>query len=131
MSLELMNYQPVGDKKNSDLFNEYRIKIYERRKSSGLEDLLKGVCALVVQVETGDAISYLQELYIMTPYRFREAYQNDTVWGGRGSITSGIDVATWLEPGELLKGTSHQHYAVNWDLADPDSFRAHHQSMHG
>ena len=53
------------------------------------------------------------------------------VWGGRGSITSGIDVATWLEPGELLKGTSHQHYAVNWDLADPDSFRAHHQSKPG
>ena len=53
------------------------------------------------------------------------------VWGGRGSITSGIDVATWLEPGELLKGTSHQHYAVNWDLADPDSFRAHHQVIHG
>ena len=78
MSLELLDYQPVGDKKNSDLFNEYRIKIYERRKSSGLEDLLHGVCALVVQVETGDAISYLQELYIMTPYRFREAYQNDT-----------------------------------------------------
>lgn len=78
MSLDIMNYEPVGDKKSSDFFNEYRMKIYERRKSSGIEDLLSEITALVVQVETGDAIPYMQELYVMTPYRFREAYLNDT-----------------------------------------------------
>ena len=78
MSIDTMTYQPVGDKKNSDFFNDYRLKIYQRRKSSGLEDLLENICALVVQVETGDAISYMEELYQMTPYRFRDAYLNET-----------------------------------------------------
>jgi hypothetical protein len=63
MTLDLMTYEPVGDKKNSDFFNEYRLKIYERRKSSGLEELLGNMCAVVVQVETGDAMAYLEELY--------------------------------------------------------------------
>ena len=40
MSLDLMTWEPLGDKKNSDFFNEYRLKIYERRRASGLEDLL-------------------------------------------------------------------------------------------
>ena len=62
MSLYIMSYEPVGDKKNSDFFNEYRLKIYERRKSSGLEDLLGNMCAIVVQVETGDALAYMEEL---------------------------------------------------------------------
>lgn len=78
MSLDIMEYEPVGDKKNSDFFNEYRLKIYQRRKSSGIEDLLKDICALVVQVETGDALPYMQELYLMSPYRFRDAYLNET-----------------------------------------------------
>ncbi len=78
MSLDIMSYEPVGDKKNSDFFNEYRLKIYERRKSSGLEDLLGNMCAIVVQVETGDALAYMEELYVMTPYRFSDAYINET-----------------------------------------------------
>ncbi len=78
MNLNLSDYQPVGDKKNSDFFNEYRQKIYERRRSSGLEDLLQEIFALVVQVETGDALPYMEELYLMTPYRFRDAYLNAT-----------------------------------------------------
>ena len=55
MTLDLMTYQPSGDKKNSDFFNEYRVKIFERRKSSGLEDLLDRMRGIVVQVEHGDA----------------------------------------------------------------------------
>ena len=43
MTLDLMTYEPLGDKKSSDFFNEYRLKIFERRKSSGLEDLLGGI----------------------------------------------------------------------------------------
>lgn len=78
MSLDIMEYSPVGDKKSSDFFNEYRLKIYQRRQSSGLEDLLGTMRALVVSVETGDALPYLQELYLMTPYRFHAVYRNDT-----------------------------------------------------
>ena len=32
MTLDIMTYQPAGDKKSSDFFNEYRLKIYERRQ---------------------------------------------------------------------------------------------------
>jgi hypothetical protein len=78
MSVDVMSVAPLGDKENSDFFNEYRLKIFERRKKSGLEDLLKNICALVVQVETGDAISYLEELYLMTPYRLLCTYLNET-----------------------------------------------------
>ena len=78
MSLDIMGYIPVGDKHSSDFFNEYRMKIYARRKASGIEDLLGRIRALVVSVETGDALPYLRELYLMSPYRFHSAYQNET-----------------------------------------------------
>lgn len=73
-----LTYTPKGDKHNSDYFNEYRIKIYERRIASGLADLLGDICAVVVQVQTGDAISYLKELYLMTPYRYQASYISST-----------------------------------------------------
>jgi hypothetical protein len=56
-----MTWEPLGDKKNSDFFNEYRLKIYERRRVSGLEDLLGRICGLVVQVDHGDALAYMEE----------------------------------------------------------------------
>lgn len=68
-TMDLMTYAPVGDKKNSDFFNEYRLKIYDRRRSSGLEDLLGAMRGVVLQVETGDGIACLEELYQMTTYR--------------------------------------------------------------
>lgn len=78
MALDMMTYEPLGDKKSSDFFNEYRLKIFERRKASGVEDLLDSICALVVQVETGDALAYMEELYLMTPYRLKGAFVSDT-----------------------------------------------------
>ncbi len=78
MSIDLMSYEPLGDKKNSDLFNEYRLKIYQRRKSSGLDDLLETMAALVISVDTGSAADYLGELYLMTPYRLQSLYRNPT-----------------------------------------------------
>lgn len=78
MSIDLKTYEPVGDKKNSDIFNEYRLKIYERRQSSGLEDLLNNMAAVVLSIEADDAIPYLSEVYLMTPYRLEAAYASDT-----------------------------------------------------
>jgi hypothetical protein len=57
MRLDISAFESLGDKKNSDFFNEYRLKIYQRRQQSGLEELLNGIYALVVQVETRDAPS--------------------------------------------------------------------------
>lgn len=73
-----LQYTPKGDKHNSDFFNEYRVKIFERRLTSGLSELLGDICAVVVQVQTGDALLYLQELYAMTPYRYAESYISNT-----------------------------------------------------
>ena len=78
MSFDILKYQPEGDKKNSEFFEEYRLKIYQRRVSSGLEEMLGNMCAVVVQVETGDALPYMEELYLMGPYRFTAGYINDT-----------------------------------------------------
>lgn len=78
MAIDPLKYKPKGDKENSEFFETYKGKIYERRKSSGLEDLLDTLRALVVQVEHGDALSYLRELYLMGPYRFAAAFQNET-----------------------------------------------------
>ena len=56
MSFDIMTYEPEGDKENSDFFNEYQLKIYERRESSGLMQLLGNLRGVAVQVETGDAL---------------------------------------------------------------------------
>jgi hypothetical protein len=76
--IDPMQYTPKGDKKNSDYFNEYRIKIYERRQSSGLNDLIGNMKAIIVQVQTGDGLLYLQELYAMMPYRYHKSFISDT-----------------------------------------------------
>lgn len=55
MSIDVLEYTPRGDKKNSEFFEEFRIKIYERRKSSGIEDLVGTMTAIVTQVEPGEA----------------------------------------------------------------------------
>jgi hypothetical protein len=73
-----LQYQPKGDKQNSAYFNEYKTKIFERRIASGLEELYGDMCGVVVQVQTGDALSYLQELYSMTPYRYAASYISET-----------------------------------------------------
>ena len=78
MAIDVMSYEPRGDKKNSDFFNEYRLKIYERRMKSGLDQILGEMQGIVVQVENGDALAYICELYLMGPYRFSAAYQNET-----------------------------------------------------
>lgn len=78
MTVDELTYTPKGDKKNSAFFDEYRLKIYERRKSSGLEDLLGNIRGIVIQVETGDGIPYLRELYLMGPYRFTAAFRSST-----------------------------------------------------
>ncbi|WP_367605872.1 hypothetical protein [Legionella sp. W05-934-2] len=76
--IDKFTYQPKGDKKNSDYFEEYRMKIYERREKTGLEQLFGDMKGVVVQVQTGDALDYIKELYSMMPYRFAKGYINNT-----------------------------------------------------
>ena len=78
MRFDYEGYTPKGDKKNSDFFEEYRLKIYERRHSSGIEDLVGHMKAPVIQVEAGDGIATLAELHKMTPYRHHSSYRSDS-----------------------------------------------------
>ena len=73
-----LTFESKGDKENSAFFNEYKTKIFERRKSSGLDELFGNMAAVVVQVQTGDAIYYLHELYAMTPYRYQASFISNT-----------------------------------------------------
>lgn len=75
---DLMGYQPEGDKKNSDFFQEYLPQVYQRRVSSGLDDMLTEMAAVMIQVDPGDAINYLEELTVMGPYRLSSAHIDAT-----------------------------------------------------
>jgi len=65
--IELATYTTMGDKKNSDFFEEYLPRVYERRRASGLNQIVGNMAALVVQVEHGDGVDYMAELTAMGP----------------------------------------------------------------
>lgn len=71
-------FERHGDKENSKFFEDYLQKIYDEREKMGLDDLFQKMRGIVVQVAAGEAIKYLMELYLMTPYRFRVGYENAT-----------------------------------------------------
>ena len=78
MAIDVTTYEPKGDKKNSEYFDEYRGKIYERRIKSGLSELLGEMQAIFVQVDTGHGVDYIVELTVMTAYRLEGTYVSDT-----------------------------------------------------
>ncbi len=78
MSFDLMSYQPRGDKKNSEFFNEYLPQIYERRSASGIAELVGQMKAIILQVEPGAIFDTMVELYVMTPYRHTASYLGAT-----------------------------------------------------
>ena len=70
--IDLATYQSLGDKKNSDFFDEYLPRIYERRVASGLDEMVSEMAGVVIQVEHGDGVGYLAELAMMGPYRLTD-----------------------------------------------------------
>jgi len=70
--IDLKTYTSLGDKENSDFFWEYLPRVYERRAASGLDDLVGEMAAVVIQVQHGDAVSYIAELAMMGPYRLTD-----------------------------------------------------------
>ena len=76
--IDLASYTTMGDKKNSEFFEEYLPRVYERRQKAGLDQIVGNTAALVVQVEHGDGIDYLAELTAMGPYRFAAARLGET-----------------------------------------------------
>jgi len=70
-------YQQHGDKENSAYFNEFLEKIYDWRDSVGLVDLIHEMHSVVIEVDEQDRHAYIEELMLMTPYRFTKSYEND------------------------------------------------------
>ncbi|MCH2134175.1 MAG: hypothetical protein MK116_10535 [Phycisphaerales bacterium] len=77
-AFDLKGYKPEGDKKNSEFFHEFLPKVYDRRVSSGLDEMLTRMAAVMIQVDPGDGINYLEELSVMGPYRFESAHVDAT-----------------------------------------------------
>lgn len=59
-----------GDKKNSDFFEEYLLRLLEERDRSGLTEMIGGIEALMISVEPGNSVEYIAELALMTPYQY-------------------------------------------------------------
>ena len=78
MTFDFASYVPKGDNEELGFFEEYRGKIYERRRKTGLEDLVGPMWATVIQVEPGDSVTTMAELHRMMPYRHHSSYRSET-----------------------------------------------------
>lgn len=78
MSKLAKQYKRKGDKKNSEFFEDFLEKIYLNREKHGTDELVTGLRACIIQVGSGEAGSYLAELYLMTPYRFLKGFVGKT-----------------------------------------------------
>jgi hypothetical protein len=76
--IDLTSYQSLGDKENSRTFEEYLPRIYQRRESAGLGELVGNMAAVVIQVEHGDAVNYIAEQALMGPYRLIDSRITET-----------------------------------------------------
>jgi hypothetical protein len=59
-----------GDKQNSTFFEEYLPRLLDARDQSGLTEMIGGIEALMMTVEPGNALEYIAELALMTPYHY-------------------------------------------------------------
>lgn len=76
--LDLKTYRPQGDKRNTPFFEEVLPRVYERRRNSGIDQLVGMMAALLLQVQHGDAMTAMAELTLMGPYRFQECWLTET-----------------------------------------------------
>lgn len=108
-----LEHKLLGDMKYTAIFSEYLPKIYERRMSSGLEGLLGDMQGVVIQVQAGNGVAYLKELYTKTPYRFTSGYANKThkIYCLKNSNNSNTPVFFVLEP--LSKTFSDNINSIN------------------
>jgi hypothetical protein len=68
--LESNSMPRFGDKKNSEFFEEYLARLLDERDRTGLTDMLGEIEALLIGVEPGNAVEYIAELALMTPYHY-------------------------------------------------------------
>ena len=66
-----------GDKKNSDFFEEYLLRLLEERDRIGLTEMIGGIEALMISVEPGNSVEYIAELALMTSYQYLVTLDSD------------------------------------------------------
>jgi len=67
-----------GDKRNSEFFEHYLVKLLEERDRVGLTDLIHEIDALMITVEPGHSIEYIGELCLMTPYAYLVTLESES-----------------------------------------------------
>ena len=68
--LQSTDHPRFGDKQNSRFFEAYLPRLLEARDRSGLTEMIGGIEALMITVEPGNALEYIAELALMTPYHY-------------------------------------------------------------
>ncbi len=69
-----------GDKKNSDFFEEYLVRLLEERDSVGLSDMIYEIDAIMITVDPGHSIRYIAELSLMSPYHYLVSLETENHW---------------------------------------------------
>lgn len=75
--LHSTNMPRLGDKQNSDFFEDYLQRLLAERDRSGLTEMIGGIEALMISVDPGKSIEYIAELALMTPYQYLVTLDSD------------------------------------------------------
>jgi hypothetical protein len=75
-----LSFPRNGDKKNSDFFEEYLVRLLEERDSSGLTDMIHEIDAIMITVDPGHSIRYIAELALMSPYEYLVTLESENHW---------------------------------------------------
>jgi len=65
-----LDFPRYGDKKNSDFFEEFLIRLLDERDRSGLTNAIRQIDSLMITVEPGNSLAYVRELCLMTLYHY-------------------------------------------------------------
>ena len=80
MNVGSLSFPRFGDKKNSDFFEEYLVKLLEDRDRIGLSDLIAEIDAIMITVDPGNSLGYIAELSLMTPYHYLVTLESESHW---------------------------------------------------
>ncbi|MCX7102596.1 MAG: hypothetical protein NTX38_14225 [Methylobacter sp.] len=80
ISSQSLSFPVQGDKKNSTFFNAYLNKLLTERDSLGLSDMIHEIDALMLAVDPGKAIEYIEELCLMSPYHYLVTLESESHW---------------------------------------------------
>jgi len=75
-----LSFPRNGDKKNSDFFEEYLVRLLEERDSTGLTDMIHEIDAIMITVDPGHSIRYIAELALMSPYEYLVTLESENHW---------------------------------------------------